>query len=77
MDVLVHIFYIYFFPLGIVAYLILAIDFVTVALIGVPTEDGWEQAKQPNLISNKKKIKSLSLEHSNSCIVKMIKKISP
>jgi len=31
--------------LSIVAYLVLEIGFVTVALICVPTEDGWERAR--------------------------------
>ena len=38
MDVLVHVFYIYFFPLGIVAYLFLEIGFVVVTPVGITTE---------------------------------------
>jgi len=44
-DVLVHIFYIYFFPLGIIAFLSLGIDFLIVTLVCVPTEDGLERDK--------------------------------
>jgi len=47
---LVHIFYICFFPLGIVAYLILEVGFVTVVFVCVPTEDGWERAKGDRLL---------------------------
>ena len=56
MDVLVHVFYIYFFPLGIIAFLWLGVVFVIVTLVCVPTEDGWERAKEKMQTTKAKKL---------------------
>ena len=61
---MVHIFYIYFFPLGIIALLWLSVYFVTVTIVCIPTEDGWERVN-PKIFNSDQGSQYTSKEHTD------------